>query len=66
MPDRITPYEPGGSVEDRIDEVVRTGVDVHIEMLSGSLAWVQIGKEILFFQAQRGQRLVLRYGGREA
>lgn len=44
MTDRITPYEEGGNVSHRIDEIVMTGVDVHLEMLAESYAYLSITK----------------------
>jgi hypothetical protein len=40
--DRITPYKEGGSVEDRIDEIVMHGADIHFEMMDNSGAYVGI------------------------
>lgn len=42
MSDRITPYKEGGKVEERIDEVVMRGADVHFEMMNGHTAFLSL------------------------
>ncbi len=44
MTDRITPYDEGGNIAERIDEIVMAGADVHLEMLSDGVFWLNISK----------------------
>lgn len=67
MADRITPYTPGANVEDRIDEIlIEQPSVVHIEAMSSARSCMQIGEQRFWIEAQRGQKLVIRYGGKQA
>jgi hypothetical protein len=55
MADRITPYSDGGSIEDRIDEIVQTGVDVHFEALDESIAMLIVGRYHFRVEARKGK-----------
>jgi hypothetical protein len=59
MTDRITPYKDGGSIQDRIDEIVATAppAGVHFEMMDNGRAWIRIGREIFWIEA-KGRKLV--------
>lgn len=64
MTDRITPYEEGGDIEDRIDEIVLAGVDVHIEMLDKHIACMCLGERMFTIYASRKKLYIaLRDGG---
>lgn len=43
MADRVTPWDDNCTVSDRIDEIVATSANVHIEMLDEQNAFMQIG-----------------------
>lgn len=64
MADRITPYEVGGKIEDRIDEIVLTGVDAHVEMLDKHIACMWLGDRMFTIYASRKKLYIaLREGG---
>lgn len=64
MADRITPYEDGIKIEDRIDEIVLTGSDVHIEMLDERHACMWIGERMFTIYVDKGELVIaLREGG---
>ena len=60
MSDRITPYDEGGSVKDRIDEIVQLDAKVHIEMMDEESAWMRIGNEVFWIRADNG-KLIIRH-----
>lgn len=53
MTDRITPYKEGGSIEDRIDEIVQLGGRVHFEMMDNGDGWLRIGDEVFWVSAKK-------------
>lgn len=63
MADRITPYLDGGSIEDRIDEIVVTAPsDIHLEMMDKGLAWMRVGDDVFWIEAKKGGQLYVRKG----
>lgn len=59
--ERIEPYEEGGDIKDRIDEIVASGVDVHLEMVEEDAAWMQIGESrFLIFVSKGNLHVVLK------
>lgn len=56
--DRITPYREGGSIEERIDEIVQTGADVHFEMMGEDTATLWIGDRLFNVFAEKGKLVV--------
>lgn len=70
MPDRITTYRGGKPAKqnDRLDEIVATGTDVHLEMLHENFAYLRVGSDVFqIFGVKRGRRrhLIVRYFDRE-
>lgn len=61
MDDRITPYKDGGRIDERIDEIVVSIADVHIEMMGNDSAWMRIGDEVFWVHAKKN-KLVIRHG----
>lgn len=55
MGERITPYRNGMSVEERIDEIVARGVNVHFEMMDGGLAFLMVGGDAFWLRAKKGK-----------
>lgn len=61
MTPRITPYTAGGSIAERIDEIlIEQPSVVHIELMSASSAFAQLGEHRIWIEARRGQQLVIR------
>jgi hypothetical protein len=60
MSDRITPYEPGASIEDDVDEIVATGVNVHYEAMDRKTAFLIVGGDAFYITA-RGGKLVCHW-----
>lgn len=66
MSDRITRLHGGqpAAFDDEIDEIVATGADVHLEMMSERSAWLRVGRDIFWIFAARprsGLLLSVRY-----
>lgn len=60
MEDRITPYEAGGKVTDRIDEIfIEHPRAVHIEAMSSVRSFLLIGEQRFWIEVQ-GKDLVIR------
>lgn len=65
MADRVTHYRYGRAarVDERVDEIVATGANVHLEMLSEDSAYLRVGGQrfALYATKQNGRRqLVVR------
>lgn len=59
MTPRITPYTAGGSVAERIDEIlIEQPSVVHIEMLRASSAFAQLGEQRFWIEARRGDLII--------
>ena len=56
--ERITPYDHSCTIGQRIDEIVATGANVHIEMMDEGIAWMQIGDDIYTIYVERGQLFI--------
>ena len=62
MTDRITPYKEGGSIRERIDEIVAENASVHFEMMCDDAAFMTITSgsvERRFWLGVKGQAIVL-------
>jgi hypothetical protein len=55
MAERITPFVDGGSIGERIDEIVLSNVDVHFEALGEDFAMLVIGTRHFCVEARRGK-----------
>lgn len=56
--DRITPFDETCTVEERIDEIVATGVDVQIEMLGEDCAFMSVGTDTFAIYVDRGKLFI--------
>jgi hypothetical protein len=60
MSDRITPYEEGGDIKERIDEIVASGVDVHFEMTGPETACLWIGGDAFLIHTKADDDLICK------
>jgi hypothetical protein len=61
MTPRITPYTAGGSIAERIDEIlIEQPSVVHIEHMSGVAAYMLIGERRFWIEARSSGQLVIR------
>jgi hypothetical protein len=58
LPDRITPYKDGGSIEERIDEIVATSKDFHLEMMDEQVAWMRVGEAVFTIHVKKSKLVI--------
>jgi hypothetical protein len=56
--ERITPYGDSYTINQRVDEVVAHGKDVHIEMLSEDCAFMAVGADIFTIYVKGGKLFI--------
>ena len=62
MTDRITPYREGGSIRERIDEIVAENASVHFEMMDSKRAFMSVtsnGIERQYCLVSEGGELIM-------
>ena len=56
----ITPYDDGGTIENRIGEIVAKVVDVHFQMLAEDSAFMAVGPDTFRLFVRNGE-LICQY-----